>query len=105
MRTAMPDGRPRAAHLAEVADKLPDAKAALVPPPVDPADAWLGPAFEALEASRQAGLGGPRPLAWSEVESWLRVTGTPVTHEDLATLRAMDGATLAHAHETSTAAA
>jgi hypothetical protein len=98
MRTAMPDGRSRAQHLAEVAEKLPDARAALVPPPVDPADAWLLPAFDALEASRAVGLGGPRPLAWGEVESWLRVTGTPVTHEEVVTLRAMDQATLAHAH-------
>ena len=104
MRTAMPDGRPRAAHLAEVADKLPDARAALVPPSVDADDAWLVPAFEALDASRAVGMGGPRPLAWSEVDAWLRTTGTALTHEDLATLRAMDAATLAHAHEAMRAA-
>lgn len=89
----MPDGRTRRDHLLEVVGRMPSVRADLTPPPVDPADAWLLPAFAALDAARDVGLGGPKPLAWSELGAWLRVTGTPITHEDLRTIRELDDVT------------
>lgn len=98
MRAALPDGRPLRDHLLEVAARVPSVQADLTPPMVDPDAVWILSAFADLESARSGGLGGPKPLAWSELESWLRVTGTVVTHEDLATLRAMDAAAIAAYH-------
>ncbi|MBG58003.1 MAG: hypothetical protein CMK46_06910 [Porticoccus sp.] len=35
---------------------------------------------------------GPEPLSWGEIESWSRLTGTPVSNDEVSMLIAMDSA-------------
>lgn len=50
--------------------------------------------FWELSASRQAGMNGPLPLPWAELQAWLTLSGEHVTREELAILRGMDAAFL-----------
>jgi hypothetical protein len=46
--------------------------------------------FWELSAVRSAGFSGPNAISYSEISSWIALTGNPVSGDDVAALRAMD---------------
>lgn len=60
--------------------------------PVHPDFAYLLEWFWDISAGRSHGFNGPNPLSMTEISNWSVLTGTVIRREEIAILRAMDGA-------------
>jgi len=48
-------------------------------------------AFCNLSLARTAGLNGPNPITYQEIESWMRLTGTPLEPYEIEMVKRLDG--------------
>jgi hypothetical protein len=64
-----------------------------LPEPPD-VESYLLDWFWELSAVRSAGFSGPNAISYSEISSWIALTGNGVSPDDVAALRAMDAAYL-----------
>jgi hypothetical protein len=60
--------------------------------------------FLDLSRTRRAGLAGPEPISYSEIEAYARSTRWPIEPRHVAVLRAMDDVWMEHARKRTTPA-
>lgn len=55
--------------------------------------------FLDLNRTRRAGLAGPEPISYGEIEAYARASGWPIEPRHVAILRAMDDAWMEHSRK------
>lgn len=52
--------------------------------------AYIWSAFISLSRGRTIGFSGPNPLTYPDIESWMRLTGTPLNSRDIEAVKTLD---------------
>lgn len=84
------DGVTERQHLEQVEKQTGRRPKALNGPEFPSGLEYIWSSFFEASKGRSSGFSGPNPLSYQELESWMRLTQTPLTPRDISVIKRLD---------------